>query len=148
MTSFGLILGGGAVLSQVARELTTAVERELAPLGLTAQQAALLLHASRGAQSPRQLRRELGTDTAGMTRLVDRLAEKGLLVRQRHPEDRRAIVLELTPAGSALVPRLPPIFGGVSQRVFAGLSTAELAQVTGLLQRMLDNLRATPADGP
>ena len=148
MTSFGLILGGGAVLSQVARELTTAVERELAPLGLTSQQAALLLHASRGALSPSQLRRELGTDTAGMTRLVDRLAEKGLLVRQRHPEDRRAIVLELTPAGSALVPRLPPIFGGVSQRAFAGLSTEELGQVTALLQRMLDNLRATPADGP
>jgi hypothetical protein len=32
---------------------------------------------------------------------------------------------------------------GVCQRVFAGLSTEELAQATGLLQRMLDNLRVS-----
>jgi hypothetical protein len=43
----GLVLGGGSLLHQVGRELATAVERQLAPYEVTAQQAALLLHAAR-----------------------------------------------------------------------------------------------------
>jgi len=137
---FGLVLGGGALLSQVGRELTTATERRLAPLGLTSQQAALLLHASARPSGPSQLRQHLGTDTAGMTRLLDRLEAKELLRRVPHPEDGRAILIELTDEGRALVPRIPPIFGAVSRQAFAGLSPAELAQVSGLLRRILANL--------
>jgi DNA-binding MarR family transcriptional regulator len=137
----GLVLGGGSLLNQVGRELTTATERMLAPLGLTAQQAALLLHASRGeATGPSALKAALGTDTAGMTRLLDRLEDKGLLRRARHPSDRRAVVIELTDAGRALLPRIPPVFGQVSQRAFAGFTADEVGAMTGMLQRMLANL--------
>ena len=136
----GLVLGGGALLNQVGRALNTAAERLLAPLGLTAQQAALLLHAAARARSPSQLTELLGTDTAGMTRLLDRLQDKGLLRRTRHQVDRRSIVIELTPRGRAMVPKLPPIFGRISTQVFTGFSAEEITQVTDLLHRMLDNL--------
>ncbi|MEV0269148.1 MarR family transcriptional regulator [Hamadaea sp. NPDC050747] len=139
----GLVLGGGSLLNQVGRELTTTTERLLAPLGLTSQQAALLLHASRGdAPGPSALRAALGTDTAGMTRLLDRLEDKGLLRRVRHPSDRRAVVIELTDAGRALLPRIPPVFGQVSRQVFAGFSASEVGVMTAMLQRMLTNLTA------
>jgi DNA-binding MarR family transcriptional regulator len=139
-SSFALVLGGGSLLVQVGRELNTETERRLAPLGLTAQQAALLLHAARGRSTPSLLKGQLGTDTAGMTRLLDRLEAKGLLRRTRHPEDRRSVVIEVTPEGLALVPRLPPIFGGISRQVFAGFSEEEIAQVTGMLGRIMANL--------
>ncbi|MEV4112656.1 MarR family transcriptional regulator [Nonomuraea sp. NPDC049695] len=139
-STFELVLGGGSLLVQVGRELNTETERRLAPLGLTAQQAALLLHASRGDSTPSLLKSRLGTDTAGMTRLLDRLETKGLLRRVRHPEDRRSIVIELTDEGRALVPGLPPIFGSISHQVFAGFSPEEVAQVTDMLQRILGNL--------
>ncbi|MEV4364817.1 MarR family winged helix-turn-helix transcriptional regulator [Nonomuraea sp. NPDC051941] len=139
-STFELVLGGGSLLVQVGRELNTETERRLAPLGLTAQQAALLLHASRGGGTPSLLKRRLGTDTAGMTRLLDRLEAKGLLRRERHPEDRRSIVIELTDEGRALVPSLPPIFGRISHQVFAGFSPEEVAQVTDMLRRILENL--------
>jgi DNA-binding MarR family transcriptional regulator len=84
----------------------------------------------------------LGTDTAGMTKLLDRLEDKGLLRRRRHPDDRRAILIELTEAGRALVPRLPPIFGRVTRQLLAGFSTDEVSQLTSMLQRMHDNLSA------
>ncbi|SDM45282.1 MarR family winged helix-turn-helix transcriptional regulator [Nonomuraea jiangxiensis] len=137
---FELILGGGSLLVQVGRELNTETERRLAPLGLTAQQAALLLHAARGDSTPSLLKSRLGTDTAGMTRLLDRLQAKGLLRRVGHPQDRRSIVIELTDAGRALVPSLPPVFGGISHQVFAGFSPEEVAQVTDMLRRIMNNL--------
>jgi DNA-binding MarR family transcriptional regulator len=141
----GLVLGGGSLLHQVGRELATAVERQLAPYDLTAQQAALLLHAGRQESSPSQLMTLLGTDTAGMTKLLDRLESKGLIHRRRHPDDRRAIIIELTDHGQALVPRLPPIFGRVTRQLLAGFSTDEVRQLTTLLQRMRDNLHAETA---
>ncbi|MDP4511605.1 MarR family winged helix-turn-helix transcriptional regulator [Nonomuraea turcica] len=143
-STFELVLGGGSLLVQVGRELNTETERRLAPLGLTAQQAALLLHAARGGSTPSLLKSQLGTDTAGMTRLLDRLEAKGLLRRERHPEDRRSIVIELTDEGQALVPRLPPVFGKISHQVFAGFSPDEVAQVTDMLRRIMKNL----TDGP
>ncbi|MFC5831035.1 MarR family winged helix-turn-helix transcriptional regulator [Nonomuraea insulae] len=137
---FQLVLGGGSLLVQVGRELNTETERRLAPLGLTAQQAALLLHAARGDSTPSLLKSRLGTDTAGMTRLLDRLQAKGLLRRARHRSDRRSIVVELTDEGHALVPSLPPIFGKISHQVFEGFSPEEIEQVTEMLGRILRNL--------
>lgn len=140
MAPMELMLGGGSLLNQVGRDFNTMVERQLAPLGLTAQQAALLLHAARQIRTPSQLKRQLGTDTAGMTRLLDRLVDKGLLRRIQHPDDRRSIVIELTADGQALVPRLPPIFGRASRQLLHGFTADEITQLTGMLTRMLTNL--------
>ncbi|GAA1302656.1 MarR family transcriptional regulator [Planotetraspora silvatica] len=138
-----LVLGGGSLLNQVGRELRTAVESQLAPFDVTSQQAALLLHAARQEASPNQLAPQLGTDTAGMTRLLDRLEDKGLVRRRRHPGDRRSIVIEVTDEGRAIIPRVAPVFGRVTGRLLAGFSEAEVRELTGMLQRMLENLTGT-----
>jgi DNA-binding MarR family transcriptional regulator len=138
-----LVLGGGSLLNTVARELGNALERQVAPLGVTAQQAALLLHVSQQPSRPNELAARLGTDTAGMTRLLDRLQGKGLLARAPHPSDRRAIVVELTPAGRALLPRLGPCFGRVTRQLLGGFSATDIQRLNDLLSRMLDNLAGT-----
>jgi hypothetical protein len=72
-----------AEVFKLGRDLRTLIDRELARHGITTQQAAVML-VSRlvGACSPGHLADPLGTDTAGMTRLVDRLEAKG---RPRSP---------------------------------------------------------------
>lgn len=143
MHSRKVILGSGSLVQQVARDLATALDRQLAPLDVTAQQAALLLHAARQQSTPSQLKEVLGTDTAGMTRLLDRLAGKGLLARQQHPDDRRAIVIVLTEQARALIPRLGPVFAGVTGQLLTGFTEAETDQLTDFLRRMRDNLHST-----
>jgi DNA-binding MarR family transcriptional regulator len=145
-----LILGGGSALTQVARQLGTALDRAFAELGLTAQQAALLMHTSAGDASPSRLMARLGTDTAGMTKLIDRLESKGLLVRRRSTTDRRAVVVEVTDTGRQLAPRLPIIFGTVTRQLFDGFTADELSALSAMLQRMGANLttpdHATPPE--
>jgi len=136
-------LMGAHLLHLAARELNVHLDREFAPLDLTGQQAGLLLRLRPGALSPRQLAPVLGTDHAGMTRLVDRLEGKGLVARQPHPQDRRSIVVGLTDAGREVVPLLPPVFARVSTRLFAGLTDDETELATGLLGRMVGNLHDT-----
>jgi DNA-binding MarR family transcriptional regulator len=140
-----LWLGGGSLLHRTSKELTTALERALAPYAVTAQQAALLLRL-RTETSPSRLAAALGTDTAGMTRLVDRLEDKDLVRRVRESSDRRSVRVELTDAGAALAPQLAPAFGMVTGRLFDGFSSADLQTLTLMLERMLGNLSGSTGE--
>jgi DNA-binding MarR family transcriptional regulator len=56
----------------------------------------VLLHPARQQSSPSQLMTALGTDTAGMAKLLDRLEIKGLIERRSNPGDRRSVLIALT----------------------------------------------------
>ena len=134
------VLGGGSLLHRVGREVVNATDHGLRAFGLTSQQASLLMNLAAGPRTPTELIDVLGTDTAAVTRLVDRVEAAGLVRRERHPSDRRSVTVELTDEGRALLPRIAPVFGGVTERLFAGFTEAEVATVSTLLQRMLANL--------
>ena len=82
----------------------------------------------------------LGTDTAGMTKLLDRLEAKDLIERHPNPGDRRSVVIALTEHGRELAPRLAPIFGRITKQLFSGFSTDEIRVLTTMLERMRGNL--------
>ena len=133
---------GGAVTAPPARARRHRdSDRRLAPLGVTTQQAALLHNAASGGASPSQLMEAVGTDTAGMTKLLDRLEAKGLVERRPNPSDRRSVVIEPTERGLALVPELTPVFGEVARQLFAGFADDEVANLTSSLRRMGENLK-------
>jgi DNA-binding MarR family transcriptional regulator len=109
--------------------------------GLTLQQASLLIRCVRSeGSSPHELMSHLGTDKAGISRLVDRLEATSLLVR-RAGGDRRSTTLEATEAGTALAPKLEKIFAGTRREILAGLAAAETAQLESLMTRILTNIR-------
>ena len=126
----------------VGRELRTALDRRLTNHGLTSQQAALLL-LSRLLREPNpiKLAERLGTDTAGMTRLMDRLESKGLIFRKTNPDDRRSIVIALGPKSRHVLPRLIPEFRNVEDGLLDGFNKHEVEQLSTLLRRLLKNAR-------
>ncbi|MGW0231515.1 MarR family winged helix-turn-helix transcriptional regulator [Actinopolymorpha singaporensis] len=132
-----------SLVVRLARELRTALDQRFAAFGLTSQQAGLLVHVFTGQSSQRRLADLLGTDTAGITRLVDRLAAKELVRRVPDPADRRAVVVELTKAGRSLIPELPPVFEAVAADLTRGVDPGDAA---ALLQTMLANLTDQDAD--
>jgi DNA-binding MarR family transcriptional regulator len=134
------VLGGGSLLHQVVRAITTELDRRFASLGVTTQQAALLLNACSGVGSPSQLTHAVGTDTAGMTKLLDRLEAKGLVRRRPNPDDRRSVLVEPTERGLALAPQLTPVFGEVARQAFDGFTDEEAGQLSFLLRRIAANL--------
>lgn len=68
------------------------------------------------------------------------LERAGWIRRRRSPEDRRKILVTLTPAGRALRERLLPLAHEVNARATAGLDAAERAMLIALLRRMRANL--------
>lgn len=85
----------------------------------------------------------LGTDTAGITKLADRLEAKHLIERHPNPQDRRSVLITLTPDGQALAPRLAPVFGRVTRQLFIGFSPSEVSALTTMLERMRGNITTT-----
>src|SRR5690606_26729768 len=55
-----------------------------------------------------EVQKRILVSSGGVTYLVDRLEEKGLVERRACPEDRRARYAALTPAGEALIARIFP----------------------------------------
>ena len=129
----------------LSREVRTALERQLTTHGITARQATLarLLRAWERKQrpSPFQIAGRLGTDGAGMTRLLDRLEAKGIVVRQIAAGDRRSISIELTETGKQIAARATPAFHLVSERLLEGFTSKEVEQLTSMLMRLRENAR-------
>jgi len=95
----------GRLCFLISKDMRTALDRSLAEFDLRAQQAGVLLQCCRlrGA-SPSYLASAVGTDTAGITGLIDQLEKRGLAIRRANPSDRRATIVEPTEKGRSLLP--------------------------------------------
>lgn len=83
-----------------------------------------------------EIQRKVLVTSGGITYLVDRLVEKGLVRREESPTDRRARFAVLTPAGAALIARIFPAHAAALTEVMAELSAREQEVVTRLLRRL------------
>jgi DNA-binding MarR family transcriptional regulator len=82
-----------------------------------------------------------------MTRMLDRLEEKGLIRRVRSSKDRRIACLELTEEGRDLYPLLPPVAIKVLNAHLKGFTFEEVALFKDFLNRMRANSQQC-AQGP
>jgi DNA-binding MarR family transcriptional regulator len=72
-----------------------------------------------------------------LSRLVDRLVAQGLLAREPDPHDGRGVVVVLTAEGAARQREIGGRHAAGIAREFAGLTTAELAELTRLCSTIL-----------
>jgi MarR family 2-MHQ and catechol resistance regulon transcriptional repressor len=124
-------------LLRASRAVLARVEPRLAAAGLTATQFGVLeaiLHI--GPLSQRELCLKVLTSPANMTDIVDKLEARGLVHRVRQQADRRAVQVELTAAGRALVEPLFARHAGDIRDVMGSLSREELRQLADLLRRL------------
>jgi DNA-binding MarR family transcriptional regulator len=94
--------------------------------------------------SPKDLARGLGISSASTTILVDRLERSGHVVRQPHPTDRRAIVIETTDATNVEVRHTLGSMHARMAEVAASLSPEQSSVVLDFLvalRRALDEER-------
>lgn len=84
----------------------------------------------------RALSDELGLMAPNLARLMARLDERALVVRQPHPTDGRAWGLSLSPDGEWLMRQAEPAAAQLEVDATADLSDDERAQLIALLQRI------------
>jgi MarR family multiple antibiotic resistance transcriptional regulator len=122
------------------------LEKALAPLEVTASQFAVLMAITEGAAKPSDIAAALDVDAAAITRILDRMGEKGLLSRcdSLRKEDRRFVALELSEAGKALVPRLRKAAEDLEGRLLQGLSAAKRRELLETMTVLYQKARSMP----
>ncbi len=95
-----------------------------------------------------ELARSCDTDPGAMTRMVDRLEQKGLLRRERSTSDRRVVNLALTEEGMHVAQRVPGVVAAALNQRLTGFREDEVEALIDYLRRMLANAEADPASAP
>jgi DNA-binding MarR family transcriptional regulator len=87
-----------------------------------------------------ELARKVVLSKSGLTRLVDKLADAGLLARQSSPEDGRGAYAVLTDAGLDAMRKAWPSYADGIQTYFAQhMSLEEAEMMAALFERMLQH---------
>jgi DNA-binding MarR family transcriptional regulator len=101
----------------------------------------VLIHvggAPEGRLTMSRLSADVSLTTGGVTRLVDRMVEAGLVARHNCPNDRRSVHVVLTPAGQAtLRSAIGAHIEGIDRHLFAPLDDADRAALAVALSKLL-----------
>lgn len=130
----------GFLLSRVKNVMVGSLDHDLQGLDLTGAQWSVLMRIANGCgRTAADLCRDGSYDTGSMTRMLDRLEEKGFIRRERSTEDRRVVQLALSEQGQALYPELLARGAAMLNRHLKGFTPEEVQTLKTLLRRMLAN---------
>ncbi len=87
--------------------------------------------------SIQDLAKQLARDKGQMTRFIQSLERKALLVRMECPDDRRVSLIRLTPEGEALVTAFRGAMAEVVNTMLVDVGPEEQAQFLTILQKLL-----------
>jgi DNA-binding MarR family transcriptional regulator len=140
-------LGAWRALLSAHAAVVTRAEQALADAGLPPLSWYDVLWAVRESPQRRarlgELAARLTISRGGMTKLVDRLEEAGLLRREPSPEDRRGSYAVLTPSGERMLRRIWPTYAAVLADTIGPLEASEAEALRGLLRQI--EARAAPS---
>ena len=125
------------VLARAYAAVSSKVDIDIAQHDLTPTEFGILevLH-HKGPMLLGEMQRKILVTSGGITYLVDRLVDKGLVKREECPNDRRARYAVLTPAGDALIRRIFPHHAKRIAQIVSGLTLRDQVEATRLLRRL------------
>ena len=94
------------------------------------------------AMNPKMICMQFRHDSGALTRIIDQLAERGLLERVRRDRDRRKVELQLTPAGRETIESLIPLVVAKLNEVLTDFSKEEVQELLRLLVKLNTTLQA------
>lgn len=110
------------------------------------QWVALMLLRSGVADTASGIARDIGHDTGAMTRVIDQLAQRGLVERHPDPDDRRVTKLAITPEGVAALKQITPCVIDIWNVLLADFPRADVDRFITMLAAIESRLMRMEAD--
>jgi DNA-binding MarR family transcriptional regulator len=95
------------------------------------------------AVNPKEICAQYRHDSGALTRVIDQLAERGLLERVRRDRDRRKVELQLTPAGRDTIEGLIPLVVDKLNLALGDFTTVEVQELLRLLIKLNASLQSS-----
>jgi DNA-binding MarR family transcriptional regulator len=130
------------LLSQAERGVTRQLGRVLEEEDCTVEQWRVLVLLSDGVSHSMSEVAEFALLPAPtLTRLIDRMVADNLAYRTADPQDRRRVLVHITPRGRALRKRLAGRIESSQAAILAEADPDDVAQLAALLSDLVDRLR-------
>jgi MarR family transcriptional regulator, organic hydroperoxide resistance regulator len=114
-----------------------------AGLQVTLPQATVLfLLTEKDCRMMSEMGRIIGVDNSAMTGLVDRLEKAGLVRREANREDRRAILIRITPKGREEAGRAAKIIHDVNDQIQEGFGAGQIEALKEVLRGILERCKS------
>ena len=123
------------LLARASHRISSGFHRQLSAMGVSVSTWRIIASLQSGSVSVGELAKRVLLAQPTLSKALDRLATEGLLLRERAPDNRRSVRVELTPAGQDLLDQLIPIANQYESACFDHLSDAERSQLVALLQK-------------
>ena len=136
----------GGLISLLRSDLSAYLSERLAAYGLTPG-LYLFLRAvgERQGATPSEIAAATRADSGHTARSLQKLEERGLLVRSPNPADRRSTALRLTPAGEEALAGCRGLFAEWDRQMLSGLTEAERQTLLAKLVRQMRHASQSPA---
>ena len=133
---------------RVARLQRLLAQQMLRDVGLHLGQELVMMQLwERGPQTQTELVRTLDSDSATMTRMVRRLENAGFVRTRPSPTDKRATIVEPTPASQAVRREVERSWAELERIAVGDLTTEQRSDALDILAQLEANL-ASPRNGP
>lgn len=134
---------GAALLGELDRRIFATFEmHQAAPTALA------VIDGAAAPLTPSQVGDRVLIASATMTATLDLLERRGWIRRVANPDDRRSVLIEITPDGRATADQLLPGIRALEQSVMSVLSPHERAHLLELLARVLGRVAEVAAEQP
>lgn len=131
------------LLDRTARRVKQYAQQKFKELNfnVTVDQWLMMKHLyENGEMKQNALAEILFKDNPTVTRIIDLLCEKELLVRKAHPSDRRCFLVGLTRKGKTNVEQMMPRIAKIRLKAWEGLSKEDFKHFQKVLNTIYDNL--------
>lgn len=129
------------LLARAGESMGNTFSRELRPFKLTLNEwrACVALHLE-AHQRLSEIAAHTSADLSTISRVIDGLLRRGLVQRDRAPEDARAVAISLTGEGRVLTEKIIPIAQLYERVALSGISDEEADVLRRLLRKVYDNI--------
>ena len=134
----------GFLANLAALELKYSLTREFKQHGhdVTAEQFAVLVSLwEKEGQAQSELAEHLAKDKTNITRILDGLERRSLIVRRPNAKDRRSYGIHLTQDGRKIKDKLIPLAADINRSALSGFSEKEEQELKKFLKTIFTNLR-------
>lgn len=134
----------------VSNSVSQAFAAKLEETGVTVAEWVVMreMYGEAGITTPSQVAELTHLTRGAVSKLLERLLQKGLITRAESKEDRRYQDIQLTTAGRRLVPQLAALADQNDKEFFSSISASERAQLMKLLKKLAEarSLRSYPIE--
>lgn len=130
----------GKCVAGLVNAVARGTEEQLEPWGFSALEFSILgVCLSAGTTTVTGLAEVIPIDSGRISRLVNKLYNKGLISRQRMASDRRVVKLQLSDEGFDLVPRLVQLVEDYNKMLLTDISVEDQARFVAICHRIIEN---------